>query len=275
MAKDASVEAVLKGFATMLKAANLEEIGNELVGAFTTMVSSYRAMKADTEAERAARTGEFAAALVTLREKIDTALIGACAKVLADTRPTIDDLKAATTRECTSMLIDMRAKVDARLAEITSGETPSDQRLRDLIVPLIPDPIAGSPDTADDIRNKLELLTGRDRLNVSAIDGLTELFAEFDKKIGGVRGSFASALTGRDLFNDIDLSPQLDGVTTTFQIHAVYNIISVHLSSFPHALRKNIDFTYTPTTISFDPAQIDPSTSLAQGQTAVLTVVNA
>lgn len=252
MAKDANVEATIHGFATMLKAANLEKIGTDLVGAFTTMVSMYRALKADTEVERAARVQEFAAALRELRALVNQR---------------IDDLRGVDGMHGRDGKDGAKGEVGVRGLDGYKGERGEKGK----------DGVDGSPDSADDIRNKLELLTGKDRLNVSAIDGLTELLAEFDTKIGGVRSSQnrgGMAVTGRDIFNDIDLSAQLDGVTTTFQIHAVYNIISVHLSSFPHALRKNIDFTYTPTTITFT-SQIDAATTLSAGQTCVLTVVNA
>lgn len=124
----------------------------------------------------------------------------------------------------------------------------------------------GSPDSAQQVRDKLESLEGDERLDKSAVKGLEEELEKLKKK------PVAVGITGRDLFGDIDLSSQLDGVTTTFNIHAVWSIISVDLSSFPHALRKNIDYTYTPTTITFT-NQIDPATSLAAGQTCILTVV--
>lgn len=78
---------------------------------------------------------------------------------------------------------------------------------------------------------------------------------------------------GRDLIKDLDISSQLDGATKTFNIQAVWNIISVDLSSFPYgSLRKNVDYTWTPTSITFTD-QIDAPTQLATGQSCILTVV--
>lgn len=126
--------------------------------------------------------------------------------------------------------------------------------------------------TPEGVRDMLETLEGKERLNVSAIDGLEDLIdrvATVEKRPTVMQGG----IMGRDLFKDIDLSSQLDGVTKTFNLPSVYNIISVNLSSFPHALRKNIDFTYTSNTITFT-SEIDAAVSLATGQTCVLTVVS-
>lgn len=79
----------------------------------------------------------------------------------------------------------------------------------------------------------------------------------------------------RDLFRDYDLSDQLDGATSTFNIPAVYNVVSVALSSYPYgSLRKGVDFTWTPTSITFL-STIDPASQLAAGQSCVLTIVSA
>ncbi len=244
------VEKTIQSFVTMLKASDLKKTGDELVAAFATLVAAYRAIKTDTEAERQRRDREFTNALRDLRTAIDTRLA---------------ELRGTDGRNGTNGKDGAQGPIGPAGRNGMSVTGPKGDPGAD-----------GSPDSADDIRNKLELLTGKDRLTVDAIDGLAELLAEMDKKTVGMRTGMAQGMgvTGRDLFNDIDLSPQLDGITSTFQIHAVYNIISVHLSSFPHALRKNIDFTYTPTTITFT-AQIDPATALAAGQTCVLTVVNA
>lgn len=123
------------------------------------------------------------------------------------------------------------------------------------------------------VRDSLELLVGEERLDKSAIKGLDEELVKIKQSISTPLNN-PTGFVGRDIFKDIDISSQLDGVTKTFNIPAVYNIISVHTSSFPHALRKNIDFTYTGTTITFTD-EIDAPTTLASGQTIVLTVVTA
>lgn len=83
----------------------------------------------------------------------------------------------------------------------------------------------------------------------------------------------ANGVAGRDLFQDIDISSQFNGVLKTFNIQAVWRIISVDLSSFPYgSLRKNIDYTWTPTSITFT-SQIDAATQLAASQSCIITAV--
>lgn len=124
----------------------------------------------------------------------------------------------------------------------------------------------------EDYRNALEALPEGDKLAIEAIEGLRkELDAlKRQRSTGGGGG----AIIGRDIIKDYDLSPYLDGSTKTFNIPAVWNIISVDTSSFPHALRKTVDFQFTSQTITFTD-EIDASTVLAQGQTVVLTIVSA
>lgn len=79
----------------------------------------------------------------------------------------------------------------------------------------------------------------------------------------------------RDVVKDYDLSAELDGVTTTFNIPAVYNVVSVALSSYPYgSLRKGVDFSWTPTSITFL-SPIDAATQLSAGQSCVLTIVSS
>ena len=128
------------------------------------------------------------------------------------------------------------------------------------------------PSLGEKIRDGLELLQNEERLDMKAIKGLLETLEKLEKKkvvYGGGGG-----VVGRDLIKEIDISSQLDGVTKTFNIQGVWNIITVDLSSFPHALRKTMDYTWTSTSITFTD-QIDAASSLAVGQTCILTVVSA
>ena len=127
----------------------------------------------------------------------------------------------------------------------------------------------GSSDTPAQVKEKL-LKEGL------KIEDIKDLRKELDK-LEKIRKSWfspmvAGGLSAKEMIKDVDLSSQLDGVTKVFNIPAVWNIISVDLSSFPYALRKNVDYTYTQTTITFTD-QVDAPSSLASGQTCVLTVV--
>lgn len=120
----------------------------------------------------------------------------------------------------------------------------------------------------EDYRNALEALPEGDKLAIDAIEGLRE---ELNKR--GKSTATGGGIVGRDIFKDYDLSPYLDGVTKTFNIPAVWNIISVDTSSFPHALRKGVDYQWDSQSITFTD-QIDAGTTLSAGQTVILTIVS-
>ena len=134
----------------------------------------------------------------------------------------------------------------------------------------------GSPDTAELIRNKLEILKGDERLDASAIKGLENL----DKDIKTLKarpfgGGGISQAAARDLFVEIDLTGELDGATTEFNIPAVWRIIAVELSSYPGgALRNEVHFTYTPTTIKFLDT-IDQTSQLKSDQHCKILAIRA
>lgn len=95
------------------------------------------------------------------------------------------------------------------------------------------------------------------------------------KKIKPINTVTNHSIVGRDIIQPIDISSQLDGVTKTFNIQAIYTIVSVSLSSYPYgSLRNGIDFTYTPTSITFT-SEIDAETQLSSGQKCIIIAVLA
>jgi hypothetical protein len=130
----------------------------------------------------------------------------------------------------------------------------------------------GSPDMAEDIRNKLELLTDDERLKPEAIRGLVERLADLEKRIGERATVYTQGgVIGRNYLQFYDLSSKLNGASTTFALPAVYRIINVQLSSTPNVLREGVDYSWTPTSITF--IGIDPTTQLSAGQTCVIVYV--
>ncbi len=107
---------------------------------------------------------------------------------------TLTDRTDAARADLASRLSDALQRIDAKLATVRNGDpgdkgddghTPTDDELNALILPLIPAPLYGSPDLAEDIRNKLELLTGAERLDKSAVRGIDDL----EKQIGEVKNA--------------------------------------------------------------------------------------
>ena len=152
-------------------------------------------------------------------------------------------------------------KIDKKISEIKDGNTPTETELLALIKPLIPLPVKGdkgNDGVIEDIKDIRE--------------DIKELKEDMKKQKSRV---FGGGIVGRDLFKDIDISSQLDGATKTFNIQAVWRIISVDLSSFPYgSLRKTADYTWTPTSITFT-NQIDAATQLSAGSSCIITAVLA
>lgn len=148
------------------------------------------------------------------------------------------------------------------------GINPDPKDIVPLVLKEIPPVVL---DTGEQIVNKINDLSTDDdnlKIDVSHIKGIEKLIPKQQTIIGG-------GIVGRDIVKDIDLSDQLDGVTKTFNTQAMWNVISVALSSYPYgALRKGIDFTHTPTSITFTDT-IDASTQLAAGQQCILTIIQS
>lgn len=219
---------------------------------------------------------EFRNALVDVQKEKDSTLGGIKRRI-------IDAIENSFIKSnVKGRLEDFIKGAESRIAGIKpkkgdDGKTPTQEELLELIKPLIPEPVTNviSKELVfEDVRNILEIETvEEEKLSISAIGFLRQELDELKSLVkSGSGGGFQGGIIGKNLITDIDISAQLDGVTKTFNIPAIYNIISVHLSSFPHALRKTIDFTYTQTSITFT-SEINADSSLATGQTCVLTVV--
>ena len=135
--------------------------------------------------------------------------------------------------------------------------------------------INGNKIKSEEVRDKLESLKGDERLDISAIKGMDKYEKRMKEVEGRPVGGYGGGGSARDFFKDIDISDQFNGVLKVFNIPATWNVINVSLSSYPYgALRKNIDFSFTPTTITFlDP--IDAATQLQNGQSCILTTASA
>lgn len=128
----------------------------------------------------------------------------------------------------------------------------------------------GSPDTADDIRNKLELLPDGEKLKIGAIEDLERRLDEIHKVARAQKGGNSIAYS-RGQIKLYDLSSLLDGSTTTFPLPAFWRVLTVQSSSFPNALRPTIDYTVDAKvpSISFT-TQITAAATLGAGQTVTV-----
>jgi len=253
---------------------------------FVNLVKTFEGITTKTELL------EFAKKITAWIEQIDSrnlkefkavhAVLAELTKETTDKADTaLEDVKLEVSKQMSNFMKLCEAKLNA-IKEGSDGEkgdkgdkgdAPTAQELLSLMKPLIPAPIAGSPDTGKEIVDKINDLPTDDddlKIDVKHIKGLDKLIKQTQKlqPMGG-------GTSARDLFKAIDISSQLDGVTATFNIQAIYMILSVDLSSFPYgALRETVDYTYTPTSITFT-SQIDPATQLASGQSCIIKAILA
>ena len=156
-------------------------------------------------------------------------------------------------------------EVDDKLAVVQNGKDADEEMITADVLSKIP-----PPDTADDIRNKLELLPDGEKLKIEAIENLREELDELKKRRGSTT-VIGGGSSGGGIVKAYDLSASLDGVTKTFALPAFWRVISVNLTSFPSVLRPTVDYTTDASamTITFT-SEIDAATALATGQTCLI-----
>lgn len=207
--------------------------------------------------------------LVSHIEEVSKKLTGKIDVVAKDVRKTEDSLRAdieKARQRLTEDITNTRSVVEAQIEENTKV-------LKSMIE---------EPTDFSSVHERIEELREQMPTEFSPKE-IEDRIAELEDKIeeiGRRKGttiveSIAGGVMGRDLVRDIDLSDQLDGVTKTFQTQAMHNVVTVALSSYPYGtLRKGIDYTWTPTSITFTDT-IDAATQLAAGQQCILTIVQA
>lgn len=130
----------------------------------------------------------------------------------------------------------------------------------------------GSPDTPEQIRDKISLLEDDRRLSIGHIHGLEEALSDGKRRIADL----TAIGVNRPQMTYIDISSQLNGVLTTFNTQSFQRVIQISLSSFPNILRPNVDFTTAqqPPSITFIGAiAANAATILAVGQTCIVLVL--
>lgn len=118
---------------------------------------------------------------------------------IAGHRGSVDSKMTESERRAEERLAEHMARMDAiedavekRFGELFDGSSAATVAIVDALKPYIPKPLQGSPDSAEDIRNKLELLSGEDRLDKKAIAGLDD-YEEVKKLAKAPRGGGGSS----------------------------------------------------------------------------------
>jgi hypothetical protein len=164
------------------------------------------------------------------------------------------------------ILVDFANKmrqVDERMSKVRDGrdadiEVVVARVLAELKLPEYKEVTLDSP---EEIRNKLEVLQGDDRLDKSAIRGLDEIFDYLDKKIDRVRESRAVFTGGmNNAVQAYDLTSQCNGVTKTFAVPRHRFAIMLVGTQFPIVYRKTTDWDTANLTLTLTAEVSAPET---------------
>lgn len=240
----------------------------ELKKAVEAMLQFEVKLQNKTETELFAIKNAVDSAIERIQTTVDEAIYNSEQKLASRVENTLNKVYL----EHESMMAECDAKMEGMI-QPEDGKDADEENIVEKVLARIPEPEIPEveDETPESIRDLLEELIPKsedEKLDPRSIKGWEELM----KKIEGIASRPTTvANVGRDI-TDIDISSQLDGVTKTFNIPAVWKIVTVDLSSFPNALRKNIDYTWTPTSITFT-SEIEASTSLNTGQTCIITAV--
>lgn len=143
------------------------------------------------------------------------------------------------------------------------GHTPTKAELVALIKSVMPVPKDGSPDTPQEIKQKLiELPIREPWFDARHIKNLP---TELRRRGGIVKGGVAPLA--------YDLSSLLDGSTKSFAIPPNNGILLVTGSGAPFIFRPTVDFTGTGTTTLTFTSGVDAPSALAAGQTLMILYI--
>ena len=190
------------------------------------------------------------------------------------------EVTAQAREEMQSIASELSKLVETKVQEVKDGRDGIDanedaifERVMASIA--LPEQKPLVSDAPQEIRDKLELLQGNERLDVSAIRGLDEKLKAIEGKARTTLVPIGGPSAGK-IVKSHDLSSSLDGSTKTFSLPAFYRVVSVHTSSFPNILRPTTDYTTDGAlmTITFT-SEIDAATTLATGQTVIIVYAEA
>lgn len=167
--------------------------------------------------------------------------------LIVRTNELLDEIKRTTVVDIDSLTIELKKEVEAVKK----------------LIPTIPPPL-----TSEEVRDKLESLTGDERLDKSAIKGLEEEFASLRKSMT----TSSRFVPSRRVFQPYrtDLTSQCDGSNKTFYLDKApldTATVMVFGTDFPIILRPTIDFTVANKTLTLATAIPAPS----NGATLVAT----
>lgn len=177
----------------------------------------------------------------------------------------VSSLSDKAIKYCSQEMIKMsnaqKAKMkemDSKMSDVKNGMDADNDYIADKVSDTIKKPIIDEiekdlPQLGESIRDGLEILSGDERLDVSAIKGLEELLKELKKPVSMGGGLSTLALSMR-FVDDETPSGDVDGVNTVFTLSKTPQTGS--LKVFVGGARQRIteDYTLSNKTITFNVA---------------------
>lgn len=222
-------------------------------------------------------------------DQLDREYTQIIADLKKDNADDVAEIKKQVETQLTQLLNKYEAKdkaIDEKIDAVQDGKDGQDadeQKIGDKVladlkqqikIPTIDEIENDLPKLGTQIRDGLELLKGDERLDISAIKNLQETLDEVGRKAvtkDGMVNTLGTSAGGK-IVHYYDLSPFLDGTTAVFSLPAMWRIISITSSSFPGTLRPNVDYIHDAGNYSLTfTSEIDPSTTLAAGQTLIIS----
>ena len=237
----------LTQFKEVLKLVNSGLTKEEFVGAFKSVIEFLKR-----------RENYFTASFNSLALRLDNAI------------KDFLDIKNFVKSEISKGIVSVQKEVETQINEINAkfseikpidedkiAEKASKLAQNELLpqIPTIEQVEEKLPMLGNKIRDGLELLQGKDRLEMKAIDGLIEALEELKvRPIGKVGGGFSKIAMDQHILAWTETTTQPNGVLTDFVLsHAPNPVNSLEVMIGNSPLFSTDDWTYTPSTrtISF------------------------
>ena len=149
------------------------------------------------------------------------------------------------SREHTKMMSEMKKEMemmDRKMANIRDGKDADEAKIVKEVLSQVPVPIIPTieeiekdlPELGAEIRNALELLQGKERLNKSAIEGLEEELEKIEAKITAIPKGRIGGMRKIPIVKRINLTSQIDGQTRSFSLpRDTVDILGIWGTQFP------------------------------------------
>lgn len=246
------LQSVLNGIS---EAVDTKSTMREFLLAFETALKALSLLKAANQSERE----QITASIEAFKAELENRFSGFLTKEKAD--------MVAQMGRMLKQHEEKMLAVDQKLDIVENGKDGKDADEMQIVAEVLaqiklPEQKENIVDGPDEIRNKLELLLGDERLDKSAIKGLEELEAKVDKMPTRIQTPAKSYQVRTK-----DASSQCDGANKAFTVGGThFGIIGVFCTSSPTVYRPVIDYTITATGITLTDAVIAPE----GGQTLII-----